>query len=307
MLNFLPKFMLVAINIIILLLSTAFISLVISLLALFKLASFGLARKFWTKCCNKMMRLWLYCVAFSIFLTNKVEWHVDNSVKTNFDDSVLLISNHISWLDTLVIAAFFRNKLPVPKFFLKSSLLYVPFAGLACWGLDMPFLHRYSTKELLKHPELRTKDIETTRTACAKFKDIPTTMVNFTEGTRCSPQKILATKSPYQNLLSPKAMSMAVAIDCLGRQFKKIINVTLYYPNNLKNGFKDFLFGDLKAIYLKAEEIEIPEDLRGHYLNDKVFKRHFSSWLKELWTQKDQDLSTLKASLNKISPHIPRN
>jgi 1-acyl-sn-glycerol-3-phosphate acyltransferase len=49
----------------------------------------------------------------------------------------------------------------------------VPVIGLAWWALDFPFMKRYGKEFLAKHPELKGKDLETTRKACEKFKYTP--------------------------------------------------------------------------------------------------------------------------------------
>ncbi len=49
----------------------------------------------------------------------------------------------MSWTDIVVLGHLFRDRLPVPKFFMKHELIYIPLLGLACWGLDMPFMRRY--------------------------------------------------------------------------------------------------------------------------------------------------------------------
>ena len=42
---------------------------------------------------------------------------------------------------------------------------------------------------LLRNPQKRGQDLHTTRRSCAKFKHIPTTVVNYVEGTRFTDQK----------------------------------------------------------------------------------------------------------------------
>ncbi|MGJ8839688.1 acyltransferase, partial [Salmonella enterica subsp. enterica serovar Kentucky] len=80
---------------------------------------------------------------------------------------------------------------------LKQQLAWVPFIGLACWALDMPFMRRYSRSYLIRHPERRGKDVETTRRSCEKFRAHPTTIVNFVEGSRVTDEKRRETRSPY--------------------------------------------------------------------------------------------------------------
>jgi 1-acyl-sn-glycerol-3-phosphate acyltransferase len=43
------------------------------------------------------------------------------------------------------------------KYFLKQQLAWVPFIGLACWALDMPFMKRYSRSYLIRHPNVAVK------------------------------------------------------------------------------------------------------------------------------------------------------
>lgn len=69
----------------------------------------------------------------------------------------MVIANHQSWVDILVLQRIFNQKIPFLKFFLKKELIWVPFLGLAWWALDFPFMRRYSRKFLEKHPHLREK------------------------------------------------------------------------------------------------------------------------------------------------------
>jgi hypothetical protein len=66
----------------------------------------------------------------------------------------------------------------------EKELIWVPLLGLAWWGLDYPFMKRYSKAFLDKHPELKGKDLEITKAACELFKRQPVTVVNYLEGTR---------------------------------------------------------------------------------------------------------------------------
>ena len=85
----------------------------------------------------------------------------------------------------------------------------MPLLGLAWWALDFPFMKRYSREELARRPELAGRDIEATQRACAKFRDIPVSIMNFAEGTRYTGAKHAAQASPFPNLLNPKAGGVA--------------------------------------------------------------------------------------------------
>ena len=129
----------------------------------------------------------------------------------------LVLSNHRSWVDILVLQAVFNRRIPFLKFFLKQQLIWVPFLGLAWWALDFPFMRRYTAAYLEKHPEHRGKDLEVTRRACEKFRLIPTSVMNFVEGTRFTPAKHAAFKSPYRNLLPTRAGGTSFVLSVDGR------------------------------------------------------------------------------------------
>ncbi|WP_038149223.1 acyltransferase [Tolumonas lignilytica] len=292
MLSFLPGFVLLVFSVAMVILNTALVSLLIGVLAILKLLlPIAAIRHRLTQACNGVMYGWLCGNALMLRLVNRVEWEVHDTTQLNPKGWHMVICNHQSWADIVLIGDIFRNRLPVPKFFLKHDLLYVPFVGLACWGLDMPFMRRYTRQQLLKNPALRGKDVTTAREACAKFKTIPTTVINFVEGSRFTPQKRAETKSPYQHLLTPKPAGLAMAINVLGEQFEKIVNVTLAYPDNQERPFHDMLSGRMKRIQVWIEEIPVTEVQRGDYMKDKPFKRGFQQWLSDVWQRKDQLLN----------------
>lgn len=292
MLSFLPGFVLLVFSVAMVILNTALVSLLIGVLAILKLLlPIAAIRHRLTQACNGVMYGWLCGNALMLRLVNRVEWEVHDTTQLNPKGWHMVICNHQSWADIVLIGDIFRNRLPVPKFFLKHDLLYVPFVGLACWGLDMPFMRRYTRQQLLKNPALRGKDVTTAREACAKFRAIPTTVINFVEGSRFTPQKRAETKSPYQHLLTPKPAGLAMAINVLGEQFEKIVNVTLAYPDNQERPFHDMLSGRMKRIQVWIEEIPVTEVQRGDYMKDKPFKRGFQQWLSDVWQRKDQLLN----------------
>lgn len=246
---------------------------------------------------NLMMRGWLFGnqAFFSIF--NDIKWNIDAKTKLDPNSWYMLVSNHKSWLDTLVLGHLFGQKIPVPKFFLKKELIYVPFIGLACWGLDMPFMQRYSRAKLLKNPELRGRDLETTLRSCQKFQQIPTTVINFVEGTRATPTKLIASQSEFRHLLPPKTGGLAYACGALGKRFDKLIDVTLYYPDETPYPLLDLMCGRVKRIQAVIIERTIPEHILESakiYSQDPVAKRAFQTWIFTLWREKDQRLHLMK-------------
>ena len=243
--------------------------------------------------CNFMMYCWCEGLALLLHLNPWLKWDVQGLEGLNKKNWYLLISNHHSWADIVVLCVLFRKHIPMNKYFLKPQLAWVPFIGLACWALDMPFMRRYSRSYLIRHPERRGKDVETTRRSCEKFRAHPTTIVNFVEGSRFTEEKKRETRSPYHNLLPPKAAGIAMALNVLGSQFNKLLNVTLCYPDNHTRPFYDMLSGRLTRIVVRINLVPIGEELHGDYVNDKNFKRGFQRWLNGLWEEKDRQLTDI--------------
>tara|TARA_R110000868_G_scaffold67333_2_gene199924 strand:- start:714 stop:1607 length:894 start_codon:yes stop_codon:yes gene_type:complete len=215
-------------------------------------------------------------------------------------DWYLVISNHRSWVDILVLQRIFNKKIPFLKFFLKKELIWVPFLGLAWWALDFPFMRRYSKSFLAKHPELKGKDLEATRLACEKFRFKPVSIMNFVEGTRFSTQKNQTQNSPYEHLLNPKAGGMAFVLSAMGDKLHKLLDVTIHYPQGTPS-FWQFVCGKVRHINVVIKVFSI-EDLvkndifAADYFENPAQREKFQLWLSALWQQKDQDLKKLTMS-----------
>ena len=252
--------------------------------------------------CNFMMYCWCEGLALLLHLNPRLKWDVKGLEGLSKKNWYLLVCNHHSWADIVVLCVLFRKHIPMNKYFLKQQLAWVPFIGLACWALDMPFMKRYSRAYLLRHPERRGQDVETTRRSCEKFRAHPTTIVNFVEGSRFTEDKHLQTRSPYKHLLPPKAAGIAMALNVLGSQFDKLLNVTLCYPENDSTPFFDMLSGKLTRIVVCVDMQPIQEELHDDYVNDKGFKRRFQLWLNTLWSEKDALIEEIKVT-NKNAGH----
>lgn len=249
--------------------------------------------------CNFMMYCWCEGLAWLLHLNPHLQWDVEGLEGLNKKNWYLLICNHHSWADIVVLCVLLRKHIPMNKYFLKQQLAWAPFIGLACWALDMPFMRRYSRSYLIRHPERRGKDVETTRRSCEKFRLHPTTIVNFVEGSRFTDEKRLQTRSPFTHLLPPKAAGIAMALGVLGEQFDKLLDVTLCYPQNDRTPFFDMLSGRLTRIVVRVNLLPVNDELHGDYVNDKNFKRGFQQWLNNLWHDKDQQIAAIKAEYKK--------
>jgi 1-acyl-sn-glycerol-3-phosphate acyltransferase len=230
-------------------------------------------------------------------LTQRTTWDVQGLEGLRPDQWYMVSSNHQSWVDIFVLQHLLNRRIPLLKFFLKQQLIWVPVMGLAWWALEFPFMRRHSEAYLKKHPEMRGKDQETTRKACEKFALIPTSVMNFLEGTRMTPAKHAQQQSPYTHLLKPKAGGLALALQAMGDKFHSVLDVTIYYPDGIPT-FGDFLCGRMRRVVVRARSIEIPPELlNGNYGEDAEFRAGFSAWVAQLWRTKDTELARLKADL----------
>ncbi len=235
---------------------------------------------------------WISINGFTQNITTKIKWDITGLDKLSPKEWYLVVSNHQSWVDILVLQRIFNRRIPFLKFFLKKELIYVPFLGVAWWALDFPFMKRYSRKFLEKHPHLKGKDIETTRKSCEKFKHKPVSVMNFLEGTRFTPVKHNQQASPYQYLLTPKAGGIAFVLNAMGEHLTKLLNVTIYYPKKVPT-FWDFISGKVNEISVRVDVQNIDRSLIGDYSDDPEFKSKFQLWVNQLWQAKDAELKQL--------------
>lgn len=223
-------------------------------------------------------------------------WVIEGVENLERDSWYLVSSNHQSWADVLVLQRAFHKRIPFLKFFIKRQLIWVPILGLAWWALDLPFMKRYSKEFLERHPELRGRDLETTKEACRRFKNTPTTILNFLEGTRFSKGKQSRQRSPYRHLLPPRAGGAALVIDAMGERLRSLLDVTIVYVGR-SSSFWDFVSGRVTRVVVHVRELEIPEELvDGDYQGDPEFRQRFQAWVSELWAAKDERIDTILAS-----------
>ncbi|MFB1015045.1 MAG: acyltransferase [Alteromonadaceae bacterium] len=294
MLSFLPAIMIGLISFVFYAVNTIVWLLPIALFSLFKaLIPFRLCQKVLSKLLDQMANNWV-AVNTQIQKTfTKTKINVTGLDELSLAEWYLVISNHQTWVDILVLQRILHNKIPFLKFFLKKELIYVPFLGLAWWALDFPFMKRYSQAFLKKNPSLKGEDLKTTRKACAKFKYKPVSVMNFIEGTRFTDEKHNKQQSPYSQLLKPKAGGIAFVLDAMGEHLNKIVNVTIYYPEGIPS-FSDFILGKVNQIEVNVETMVIKENLKGDYFNDRATKIHFQKWVNQIWRDKELKLVELQ-------------
>jgi 1-acyl-sn-glycerol-3-phosphate acyltransferase len=294
MLGFLPPVVRGAIAFVLLAINTLFWCTLLFAFALVKLVlPFQPVRKRVDPILNGIATLWVACNSGWMRLTQNTRWDVQGIEGLPYEGWYLVNCNHQSWVDIFVLQHLLNRRIPMLKFFLKQQLIYVPVIGLAWWALDFPFMKRHGKAQLRKRPELRQQDTEATRRACEKFALVPTSVMNFAEGTRFTPAKHRAQASPYRHLLKPKAGALALALNAMGERFRSLIDVTIVYPAGQPT-FWDFLCGRTPAITVRVRQLPIPAEFcAGDYAGNPAFRSQFQRWLDQLWQEKDVQIDAI--------------
>ncbi|MCI0749785.1 MAG: acyltransferase [Nevskiales bacterium] len=224
-----------------------------------------------------------------------IRWDIRGAESLSRQGQYLVCANHQTWNDILVLMKTFGWRAPFFKFFIKRELFWMPVLGLVWWALDYPFMQRHTQQQLARNPELRSQDLETTRKACAHYRNQPVLILNFLEGTRFTPAKHARQKSPFRHLLTPKSGALAFTLAAMGDKFQSLLDVTLVYPDGVR-GFWDFLAGRVPRVIVEVKPIPIPREMAsGRYDSDPVFRKQFQKWLFGLWTEKDRRIGRLLA------------
>jgi 1-acyl-sn-glycerol-3-phosphate acyltransferase len=294
MLNFLPTPLIAFLSFSFYALNTIFWVIPIVIFSLFKaLIPLAISQKLFSYLLDLMASNWVAINTFNQKLFTKMEIQVTGLEELNKKDWYLVLANHQSWVDIVVLQRVLHGEIPFLKFFLKKELIYVPILGLAWWALDFPFMKRYTQSFLKKNPHLRGKDLDTTRKACEKFKHKPVSVMSFIEGTRFTQAKHDRQKSPYSHLLKPKAGGIAFVLDAMGEHLTTLVDVTIYYPEGIPT-FADFLSGRIKNVHIEIHSRKIEKELNGDYMNDRAYKIAFQKWLTQFWHEKDVRLEKMR-------------
>jgi 1-acyl-sn-glycerol-3-phosphate acyltransferase len=292
MLHFLPKPLIGTLSFLLYIGNTLFWAVPILLLAILKLPPLKRWQTWMTYLLDTCASAWISLNNITTRLFTRIRWDIKGIENLSVKDWYLVVANHQSWVDILVLQKIFNRKIPFLKFFLKKELIYVPVIGICWWALDFPFMKRYSAKFLEKYPHLKGKDIATTRKACEKFRYKPVSVMNFLEGTRFEVSKHQYQLSPFQHLLKPKAGGISFVLNAMGEHLHKLLDVTIYYPKGSPS-FWDYISGKVHDIKVRVRVLPIERQWIGDY-EDPAFRAQFQQWVNQLWHDKDKQLIELE-------------
>lgn len=265
----------------------------VCLLGLVKLLTFGRARRATILTAAWLAERWVGINDRIFDLVLDVEWQIEGVDRLRYDAHYLLISNHVSWVDIFAILRAFHGHTAFIRFFLKAPLIWFPIVGQACWALEFPFMRRYSPEYLAKHPEKRGRDLETTRIACQRYRGLPVTILNFSEGTRFTAEKHEDQDAPYRYLLRPRAGGISFVLASLGDQLDGVLDVTVAYPGH-EITLWEFVTNRVPNVMVHVRRLDVPPELCNAAITEPGPARdRFKQWIEQLWSEKDELIARL--------------
>ena len=181
----------------------------------------------------------------------------------------LVLCNHRSWCDVLVVQSVIARRGPVITFLTKRELAFVPVFGIIIWAFRFPLLKRRA-RGSQSEAARRESDRQRILAACAAVRQAPAAILTFAEGTRLV--------SPYQHLLPPRAGGFTAIYDSLADTGALIVDLTLDYDGEVT--FWRFLAGaaSVSATATVWDWAELAQLDR-------------SAWLRQRWQIKDRQLA----------------
>ena len=210
-----------------------------------------------------------------------LSWQVTEPL--SLDERYLVICNHQSWADIIILQNTFRGILPPLKFFTKSQLIWIPLLGVAMWLLGFPYVRRGGAGDRAAMAE-----------SCAGFRNQPVSVLNFLEGTRFTAAKHANAASPYTHLLPAKIGGMAFVLGELGTLMHQVVDVSISYPEGVPS-FWDFLCGRSPRSRVNIRALPVPVESEGRALTDAEAAA-LKAWIDERWRMKDDWLEQLANS-----------
>lgn len=284
-----------SITVLTLILSTMLFSFPILLLGLLKLLPSQRLKVLCIKVIDQIAALWSDVNNIYINHVHPSRWEVTGQTHFNPQNWHLVIANHQSWLDIVILQRLFNRKIPVLKFFIKDQLKWIPLLGYSWWAMGFPFMKRYSQAYLLKNPHKKGKDLQATQKALKLFKKTPATLMSFVEGTRYTTQKKQQQNSPYDHLLKPKAGGVGFVINAMNKQITHLLDVTIVYPHQ-QHSLWNFLCRRLESVKVHIRQVTIPSQfLKTTLLDDEEMLAEFRNWLNIQWAEKDRLIAEMKS------------
>ena len=266
-------------------LNTATVCALLYPMALIRLLLIGGWRSALTRCMDLIIDLWVSAnnglIRALRLIDIDVEWP---SEPLRRDRWYMVVSNHQTWTDIILLQSVLRPALPPLKFFTKRELLWLPLAGLAMKLLGFPYVRRARQSEGGNSQAAAGKDRDAINAACAVFRNHPTAVLSFLEGTRFTPAKRDARNSRFQHLLNPKIGGLSAVLGGLADELDTLVDVTIHYPGD-PPGFWEFLQGKCANARMRVDAHHLSAKMRDP--DPAAQRAEVGAFIEELWRAKD--------------------
>ena len=223
----------------------------------------------------------------------EIDWPAAGLSRRNW---YLVISNHQSWADILLLQEAFRSTIPPLKFFTKRELIWLPLVGLAMYLLGFPYVRRLDKAQLAANPALKHADRDSTIAACAGLRTHPTAVLIFLEGTRFTLAKRGARNSRFRHLLNPRAGGLGYVLSGLKDELAQLIDVTIIYPDGPPT-FWGFLEGRCRRARMTVKVHDLDGDLRSE--DAHMQRKALLAFVDDIWRAKDERLNAASRLLSR--------
>ena len=271
-----------------LLANTIFACVPLFAMALLRIPLTGACRRALTRRMDVVIDAWVSCNRLlfrTLSLVDlRIQWPPEALSRRGW---YVVVCNHQSWADILLLQYAFRSAIPPLKFFTKRELIWLPLAGLAMYVLGFPYVRRASKPELAANPTLKSADRDSTMAACAVFRNHPTSVLIFLEGTRFTEAKRVARNSRFEHLLNPRTGGLGYVLSGLNKEVEQLVDVTIAYPGGPPT-FWGFLSGKCGQARMTVQTVHLDPAVRS--AEPQVQRRFLPPLVESLWRGKDERL-----------------
>ncbi len=271
------------------LLSTIMVCAPLFTLALMRLPLSGAPRRALTRQMDFAIDAWVsgnrWLIRALGLIDLQIDWPAEPLSRRNW---YVVVCNHQSWADILLLQEAFRSAIPPLKFFTKRELLWLPLVGLGMYVLGFPYVRRIGKAQLATNPALKHADRDSALAACAVFRNHPTAVLIFLEGTRFTDAKRNARGSRFQHLLNPRTGGLGYVLKGLKDEVEQLVDVTIAYPGGPPS-FWEFLTGRCPRARMRVQAIDL--DPAIHSEEPKTQRHAMHVLVEGLWQAKDEYLA----------------
>ena len=263
-------------------------------MALLRLPLSGAPRRVLTRRMDFAIDFWVSANRFLVTALKLVklalDWPPEALSRRNW---YVVVCNHQSWADILLLQNAFRTAIPPLKFFTKRELIWLPLAGPAMYMLGFPYVRRAGKAEIAAKPALKHADRDSTLAACNVFRNHPTSVLIFLEGTRFTQAKRAARHSRFERLLNPRTGGLGYVLSGLRDEVGQLVDVTIAYPGGPPS-FWDFLSGRCPGARMTVRTLDLDPAVQSG--EPKTQRQALQPFVENLWRAKDERLGAYVAS-----------